>query len=376
MALSLQNDFAVGLLKLSTAAADDLLNTHVSADRSLAILDAMGKELQDAFRHTRSSRQRIRVLRRFVFGKTGFRFDVSDTHGDELSNLLLHMVLANKQGICLTLSLLLLCLAEEVHLPLSGVYVPGHLFVRYSVNDTVINIDPSCGGRHFADSYYAKHYSVPSQSLFCLRELTKEEAFGLYLNSIGVAYAKAGWGNKALNVLQQAVALVKENPEVYHNLGNILKQKGRSTEAKRAYQKALSLHPHYAAAYYQIGNLYRETEHAEEAAQAYAKALDIQPDLLRAQVNLALVYCNSGRTDEAMGLVKKALHLAPRDHDAHVVLALCYEAKGMAKKAIEEYETALSIYPENDELRARLLTLKEHGSTARKGDNGAEITKV
>jgi tetratricopeptide (TPR) repeat protein len=292
-----------------------------------------------------------------VFGEAAFVFDPADAFGEDLSNLFLHTVLERRRGICLTLSLLLLCLADRLQLPLSGVYVPGHLFVRYSEGGTVINLDPSRNGRHFSDSYYSRHYCVSAAAPFCLRALKEAEVYGIYLNNVGTAYARAGWGEKALEILQQAITLAGENPEVHSNMGTVLKQQGRFEEAARAYQQALSLHPRYALAYHQMGNLYRETGRLNDAAEAYARALELQPNLLRAQVNLAFVHSETGRPDEAILLARNALRFDPHDHDAHVVMAASLEAKGRSAQAIREYEAALLIHPDNDEVRTRLRGL-------------------
>jgi tetratricopeptide (TPR) repeat protein len=51
-------------------------------------------------------------------------------------------------------SLLYLCLAERLNLPLSIVTPPGHIFVRYKKDDVVINIETTARGIHLDSEHY------------------------------------------------------------------------------------------------------------------------------------------------------------------------------------------------------------------------------
>ena len=71
-----------------------------------------------------------------------------------LEYISLNKVLDSKIGNCVGLSILYLCIAEGLHLPIYGVSVPEHIFVRYDDGDFRRNIEMGYEGMFTPDSYY------------------------------------------------------------------------------------------------------------------------------------------------------------------------------------------------------------------------------
>ena len=72
-------------------------------------------------------RAAINEMNKYLFEELGFR---AVETADDSQDLFLHSVLDRKKGYCLSLSMLYLSIGERLGLPLYGVVVPGHFFVR------------------------------------------------------------------------------------------------------------------------------------------------------------------------------------------------------------------------------------------------------
>ena len=76
----------------------------------------------------------IRSLRLAIHNKAGYRYtEQVDAMGIPINNeeLFLHGMLKTKRGYCMNLSLLYLILGQKLDLPLFGIPLPNHFFVRY-----------------------------------------------------------------------------------------------------------------------------------------------------------------------------------------------------------------------------------------------------
>ena len=67
-------------------------------------------------------------------------------------------------------------------------------------------------------------------------------------NILGVAAAKTGQIDLAINAFKRVIAIKPDYAEAYYNMGFVLKGQGKLEEAIEAYKKALSLKPNYANA--------------------------------------------------------------------------------------------------------------------------------
>ena len=116
-----------------------LLSAH--ADERLVVEDQLGR-LDDLAEQC--SEPTLDGLRRLLFTELGFSGDHDDYYRPD--NSLLDRVLDRKQGLPITLSLLMIDLGRRVGVPLDGVGMPGHFLVRDRVLHDVF-VDPFGGGR-------------------------------------------------------------------------------------------------------------------------------------------------------------------------------------------------------------------------------------
>ena len=75
-----------------------------------------------------------------LFEQCGFEGSVTDYNASH--NSLLSHALAHKRGLPITLSVLTLCIANQLNVPLEGVKAPGHFILRKPDADPQFFIDP------------------------------------------------------------------------------------------------------------------------------------------------------------------------------------------------------------------------------------------
>ena len=79
--------------------------------------------------------------------------------------------------------------------------------------------------------------------------------------------------DRALQLLQRAIATVPDNPGYYMNLGYVMDGLGRSTDAIAAYQQAIDIMPGYRDPYYNLGDLYLKLDQPEAAIEVFDQCI-------------------------------------------------------------------------------------------------------
>ncbi len=105
----------------------------------------------------KSAEARVSQLRRAVHELEHYAYtDKVDAQGVPLDSeeLFMHGLLKTRKGYCMNLSLLYLIIGQRLNIPLYGVALPNHFFVRYDDGSTQINIDGTEKGASFSDDFY------------------------------------------------------------------------------------------------------------------------------------------------------------------------------------------------------------------------------
>lgn len=245
----------------------------------------------------------VSALNRVLFYEDGF---VYDPNAGNPENYLLDRVLARKHGNCLGLTSVYLALAEKLKIPLGGVYVPGHCFVRYEGSGNRINIETGEGGGERKNAWYSKKYRLKDGSPY-LRTLGRREMIGVYLKSLGAAYSR----------------------------------KGRDEEALRIYREAANFFPTLPDAYFNAGVSFQKMGKMEDAVAQYRRALALDPDMAPARGNLGSALCGCGKLEDGIVEFRKALDLNPKNASVRSGLAKAYFARGDYKQAAEHCDRAI-----------------------------------
>ncbi|MHC4623055.1 MAG: tetratricopeptide repeat protein [Planctomycetota bacterium] len=335
---------------LATAALiiSEYWSDFVHGRKYLSRLDDMAFEIRGRLEAGRleADFRALPVINEYLFDELDFE---SLTEVRDPEDLFLHTVLDKKRGYCLSLSVLYLSLGERLGLPLYGVVVPGHFFVRYDDGRTVFNIETTSDGGTAPDEHYKKKFNVPQRRRdgIYLKNLDKIQTLGCFFNNLGNAYSEVGKIDSALKALEIAVDINPSLAESHMNLGNMYLKKGRLNDAIREYQTALQINPDDAKTHLNLGNAYTERGWIQKAVSEYQMSLKLDPDIVDTYKNLATAYCKQEMFGAAIVQVRRALILDPKDSSLYIWLGDVYSKMGEHGKAMVQYEKALKMNPDS-----------------------------
>ena len=306
--------------------------------RYLSGLDEMALEIRDRLRRRKLqvNSRAIPVINEYLFGELRFK---SVAEANDPNSLFLHTVIDEKRGYCLSLSVLYLAIAERLGMPLYGVVVPGHFFVRYDDGRMRFNIETTSNGGTASDEHYINKFNVPpgtSDSIY-MKNLNKIQTLGCFFNNLGNSYSDIGNMDSALMAFEQAVEINPTLSESRANLGNIYLKKGLVKEAIDEYLTALQINPNDAKTHNNLGNAYTQRDSLGLAVDEYQRALALDSSFVDAHKNLAIVYSRQERYGRAIAQLNRALDLNPRD-------AGCYSQLGDVYSQMNDYEQAIAQY--------------------------------
>lgn len=322
--------------------------SSISRSRYLIRLDEMVSEFCSKYTNGKlpAGPGTIRMLNEYLFDELGFK-SVSDAN--DPNDLFLHSVLDRKRGYCLSLSILYLSIGERLGLPLYGVVVPGHLFVRYDDGSTRFNIEPTNKGRYTDDKHYIEKFRVPAgndKSIY-MRNLNKMQTVGCLLNNLGNIYMESGDFDKAMAVLETSVRINPLLSEALINLGNIYMKKGRIKDAISEYQAALKINPAETKAHNNLGNVYSTLDRLPDAVDEYQRSLKLDPNNADVYKSLSGVYCRQKLFSKAAIQLKRAIELQPMNADLYCQLGDVYSQKDDCDAAVVQYKQVLKLRPKS-----------------------------
>ena len=336
-----QVDLATAVLIIS-----EQWNRNVYGRRYLSRLDDMALEIRDRLRAKAvpPNYKAIAVINEYLFDEMRF---TSVKEATNPSHLFLHSVLDKKRGHCLSLSILYLSLAERLGLPLYGVVVPGHFFVRYDDGRVRFNIETTSKGGTASDEHYIKKFKVLEtldDSIYMVN-LNKMETLGCFFNNLGNSYSDIGDIEPALIALERAIEINPSLAESHMNLGNVYLKKGRVQDAIYEYQTALEINASEAKAHFNLANAYAKRGWLNNAVSEYLQSLELDPNCVEAYKSLAITYCRQEMFGQAILQLKHAIILKPKDSSLYCQLGDVYSQRGDYEKAIFLYKKTLKIKP-------------------------------
>jgi len=325
-------------------------NDNVMGRRYVSVIDDMAYEIRERLKagRLRANHRAIPVINKYLFDDLGFK---SVKEASNPRDLFLHSVLDNKRGYCLSLSVLYLSLAERLGLPLYGVVVPGHFFVRYDNGRVRFNIETTSGGGGAADEHYINKFKVPEDNDgIYMRNLDKMQTLGCFFNNLGNSYTDVGNIEQALVALERAVEINPSLAECRTNLGNIYLKKDRIEDAIKQYRAALQINPAGAKTHNNLGNAYTKAGRLDDAISEYSESLELDPDFAEVYTNLSVVYCEKKMFATAESVLKEAIALEPRNGGFYINLGNVYNQSGQCEKAILQYNRALKLASDTAEV--------------------------
>jgi protein O-GlcNAc transferase len=172
-------------------------------------------------------------------------------------------------------------------------------------------------------------------------------------NNLGTVLRARGQREAAIASFERAVALAPRSVEACSNLGTALAEAGRAAEAVPVLERAVALRPDLADVHNNLGVARRATGELEAAIASFARALDLRPEFALARTNLAdaQVACgNAGRAAGRLGAAIEALHAAvelrPESAAAWSDLGYALTTRGRLPEALAAFERALALAPD------------------------------
>jgi tetratricopeptide (TPR) repeat protein len=322
----------------------------------------------------------VNTINEFLFDELGFTY----VQTGNLEDLYLNKVIDGRKGNCIGLSILYLSIAERLRLPLFGVNVPEHIFVRYDDGEQRINIEMGHGGMSLSDTFYVTHsierFDKKSVEDGCfLMNLNKKEVISdVFLNRSKIR-REGGNHRGALDDCNKAILLNSRNPGAYCNRGVIFEKMEMISEAIKNYSLAISFNHKFASAYYNRGSIFgvkgeygkaiedfseaisinpvftlsyfnraialKKMGEIEKAIQDYNKVIEIDPTHAQAFCNRGVAFTEAGMLDDAINDFNEAIDLDPNLSDAYFSRAIFFADVGKLKEAVEDFGKCISLSP-------------------------------
>ncbi len=158
---------------------------------------------------------------------------------------------------------------------------------------------------------------------------------GDYFLYLAGFYEQKKMYRKALEKIEQGLAIDGSNPRLYFRMGVIYDKMGRKQDSIAAMRRVLELKPEDASALNYLGYTFADMgTNLAEAEKLIRKALKLKPDDGYITDSLAWVFYKQGRYEDALEWMRKAVRLVPDDpfimeHLGDVLLKLHRKGKAL-----------------------------------------------
>jgi len=234
---------------LTSAVHDSLLEgewwrpAHRELDRFAAEAGALG------IGRGQSTPQTVAELRRFAlyFCETlRFGGEREDYHAAE--NSMLTQVVARRQGLPISLAVVMIELGRRLGIELHGVATPGHFLVGATADTGACFVDPFSGPeildtRKAVARVHDISHAEPAQIADCMAPADHLEIVKRVLNNFKVTYANRGDFGRLLTTLDWLLALDPADAGELRNRGLILLRTGEGPRGARDLLRYLELVP-------------------------------------------------------------------------------------------------------------------------------------
>lgn len=311
-----------------------------------ALIDLMALQILARLPKNASPEQKIAAINRFIFEEMEFRFPPHSLYSKEIDlYTFLPSVLDSHRGVCLGVSILYLCLAQRLQLPLEMITPPGHIYVRYHSGNCLINIETTARGIHLDCEEYL---SINTRSL---QQRTMREVVGMPHFNQASAYWQKGDYQKVLEAYQKAEPYLGKDPLFKELMGYALLLTDHQEAGERLLREIKTVIPDYAITKntmcedYLNGNVDAEGlkvifMHPEETRasllakkEALEKTLERCPQFRAGWLSLAITWLQLHRLGEALHTLNHYQSLDQEDPEAHFYLSMLYTHRQHLPKA-------------------------------------------
>ena len=320
-------------------------------------LDRLTESARDQLKGKPSPKQTVEILRKVIHREGRYRYtDALDPAGMPVNpaELFLHGLLQTRRGYCMNLSLLYLILGERLNLPLVGVPLPNHFFVRYDSPEYRVNIEATEGGAAFPDSFYEQRFGVMKDSKYFLTNLGKKKTLGAYFSNVGIVMYRAAKPQIAIFYLEQSASINPQSIDALNNLGNIYSELKQHDQSIHAYERALKADPGNFSTLFNLSLAYMETDSIEKAEETLLQVAQINPQYPLAHEMLTRIYLQQKKFASALLHLKIMKRLQPGRLLTELNIGTVLLEMGQANLSLKYFEELQSRFPQAIEINQRM----------------------
>jgi len=369
-----QIDLATAVLLLSQEASLNLDHLTFNLESYRDRINEMAQVLIKKIGKESDLLKSIDTINHYLFHELGFE-NAGEEEEDPKVNFL-NVVLDEKKGNDLSLSILYLALAERIGIPLFGVYqrrhfavfkdfahrsnlqpqkrrMPGYIlvkpdlfYVRSDDGQKPINFDPAQKGMVLADEYDCRVFKNDYlKNQVYLKSLGKKETIGILLVQRGEFYWEKELYDQAIADCSLALTINPIDDRAYYVRGMSYHEKDLSDCAIADYSKALELNPRYPEAYHYRGMSYANQGLFNKAIIDYTEVIKYDPANTHFYIERGRIYYSQDRFDEAIADFTSALELNPELFEIYSFRGVVYTKLGRFDEAIVDFNQSLEVNP-------------------------------
>ncbi len=304
---------------------EDEINCKQKILQYEASLDLMAIQIQKRVEINSSSEELIRQINSFIFQEMGFRFPPHSIYAKDIDLFtFLPSVMDSRLGVCLGVSILYLCLAQRLGLPLEIITPPGHIYLRYPSEEGLLNIETTARGINLPSDVYLGI----NTRLLSIRSI-KQSIGCSFVNQASVSWAKKDY-ETTVKIYEKALPYLPDDPLLQMLLGLNYLFIGKKSEGKKLLSNLNPLFEYsvspetlptdYLNGYVNIDGLKAIFTHVDEnRTSILEKQAELQkivkkfPKFRAGLMQLATSYLQLGRTGEALETLISYHNIDPND---------------------------------------------------------------
>ena len=301
----------------------------------------------------------IRILRTLIHdaGRYDYTNQV-DEKGVPVNpeELFLHGLLKTHKGYCMNLSLLYLILGQKLGLPLYGVALPNHFFIRYEQEGEHINIETTEHGASYSDSFYQQRFGAlaDKENSYFMQNLNGRKTLGAYFSNVGMVYYQNQKPERAVFYLGLSTAINSQSIDAQNNLANIYSELKKPHKAIDHYNLALKADPNNSSTLFNLGLAFMESGESSKAINAFLQVVQIQTGFSPAHKMLANLYLQQKRLTSSLLHLKLLARIQPDNLQNHLNIASSYGKMGQQALALETLKKVQHQFPNAPEIHEGL----------------------
>lgn len=248
----------------------------------------------------------ISTVSDLLFNEWGISFN---ENRDTIRYLYPHLVMAEKQGSCVGMSLLYLLIAEKIGVPIYGVRAPGHMFVRYDNGRERYNIELLRNGEVMDDAWYRERWSISDTLLYSLDNLTTSGVLAVVRYNLGTIFMHQEKYNKARQHLENASRLMTDFPEAQGNLALVYDLQGNPSRGLQLLTAIRDVHPAFKNIDRNIASLQLSCAEYADALATYSTLTSRYPEQADFHYGRAVALFQLKKTADAHDALRRTLAL-------------------------------------------------------------------